>query len=361
MTIESSVPNLRPLRMGELLDRIIRLYRQNFLTFIGIVALVQVPVILLQLLMTIFVTGRQFETFSNPTNPTPADISQFTTAAFTTFIVSMFVIFLSFVLVQGLGTAALTRAVANSYLGQKTGVIEAYRQIGSSWLKLLLALLVAFLIGILLFIWVLIPCVGWITGGGIMLFYVGVVVPLIAPVIVLENYSAAGAVQRVWGMARQRFWWVFGFAVLLIIFNYLVVSGPATLISLGFQSATGDPFSTTFDNSQFVLQNVVQTLVTLIFSLLYLPIQLAGYTLLYFDLRVRLEGFDLALLASETAEDGSLDAAGAIQSAPKAEGRFAVTLNEMGYFAMITIALFIVLFIFGSIASSLLFPFGAGF
>ncbi len=33
-----SLPSLRPLRLGELLDQAIRLYRRNFLTFIGIIA-----------------------------------------------------------------------------------------------------------------------------------------------------------------------------------------------------------------------------------------------------------------------------------------------------------------------------------
>ena len=39
---------LRPLRLGELLDRAIRLYRGNFLTFIGIIAVVYVPLMVLQ-------------------------------------------------------------------------------------------------------------------------------------------------------------------------------------------------------------------------------------------------------------------------------------------------------------------------
>lgn len=355
MTIESASPNLRPLRMGELLDRIIRLYRQNFLTFIGIVALVQVPVILLQLLLTIFVTGNQIEPFVNPT-PAPGEIPQFDSAIFTTFFVSIAILFLSFILVQGLGTAALTQAVANSYLGKKVGIIESYKEIGNSWLKLLAALFLSAIIGILLFFWFLIPCVGWITGGGILVFYAAVIVPLIAPVVVLEKYSAAGAVQRVWSLVRRRFWWVFGFAFLLVIFNYLVVTGPAALINYLFQSAAGDPFTIDAASNQFVIQNIIQTLVTLIFSLLYLPIQLAGYTLLYFDLRVRLEGFDLAVLASEAADDGSFDAVGTIEAAPKGDSRFIVTMNEMGYFALLTVGIGIIYFIVFSVIFAALGP-----
>ena len=39
----SAVPVLRPLRLGELLDQAVRIYRRNFLTFIGIIALVYIP------------------------------------------------------------------------------------------------------------------------------------------------------------------------------------------------------------------------------------------------------------------------------------------------------------------------------
>src|SRR5512138_1588066 len=43
-----SLTTLRPLRLGELLDRAIRLYRANFLTFIGIIALIYIPLMVLQ-------------------------------------------------------------------------------------------------------------------------------------------------------------------------------------------------------------------------------------------------------------------------------------------------------------------------
>lgn len=341
MTVESSVPGLRPLRMGELLDRIIRLYRQNFLTFIGIVALVQIPIVLLQLVLTVFVTGPQVDTFSNPNPNAVPDFNSVMGSIFgVAFIVSIF----SFIFVQGLGTAALTQAVANSYLGKKTGIIESYKQIGNSWPKLLVALFLAGLVGILLVVWLIIPCIGWLTGPGALVFFATVVIPLIAPVVVLEKQSPSGAIQRVWSLVRRRFWWVFGFAFLLIIFNFLLISGPTALINFIFQSPSGAPSTVIGDNS-FIIQTVVQSAVSLILSLLYLPIQLVGYTILYFDLRVRLEGFDLAVLASETAEDGSFDAVGTIESAPKGDSRFAVTWNELGYFTIISIGVGILYFL----------------
>ena len=51
------LPALRPLRLGELLDQAIRLYRRNFITFIGIIALVYVPLMILQTASTTLMTS----------------------------------------------------------------------------------------------------------------------------------------------------------------------------------------------------------------------------------------------------------------------------------------------------------------
>ena len=330
--------------MGELLDRIVRLYRQNFLTFVGIIALVQVPLSLIQFLIVIL-------TVPEPVSPIPGTdfggLTQPTGGFFATLLPAL----LSFVLVQGVGTAALTWAIASNYLGKKTGVLDAYQQIGKVWLTLLGAIFLAGLIGIGLFIWLLIPCIGWVTGLGVLMFYYSVVVPMIAPVIVLERHSPTRAVERIWGLVRERFWWVFGFAILLLLFNYLLISGPTAVISLVFQFGIGDPLNPTRD--QLILQNVVQTIVTLIFSLLYLPLQLIGFTLLYFDLRVRLEGFDLAVLANEAA-GGPVDAVETIASAPKSKSERIVTGKELGYFAVISIGVVVIYFVFAAVAGSIL-------
>jgi hypothetical protein len=44
------MPQLRPMSIGDMLDAAFRLYRQHFLTIIGIVALLQAPMAMLQFL-----------------------------------------------------------------------------------------------------------------------------------------------------------------------------------------------------------------------------------------------------------------------------------------------------------------------
>jgi hypothetical protein len=156
MTVESSSPKLRPLNLGELLDRIVRLYRQNFLTFIGIVAIVQVPVILIQLLFSLTSWGRAAQGGFDPTFSTGRS-----TEALGGSLVNILIAILSLILVQGIGTAAMTRAIANNYMGRKTGITEAYRQIGDVWLPLIGALLLSGIVVIAVFVWWIVPCVGW--------------------------------------------------------------------------------------------------------------------------------------------------------------------------------------------------------
>jgi hypothetical protein len=93
--------------------------------------------------------------------------------------------------------------------------------------------------------------------------------------------------------------------------------------------------------STYMLQTIVQTAVTLFFSLIYLPLQLTAITLMYFDLRVRTEGFDLAVLAQGLAIDtGSEmgDVTAVTAQVPVSRGEKLVTSNEFGYFVVVSIA-----------------------
>lgn len=318
----STAPTLRPLGIGQLLDHAIRLYRRNFLKFVGIIAVVQIPATLLQLFFSTWVLqeGAQ-QNFEDLACLGPL-------GGLITGLVSL-------ALVQGLATAALTRAVADHYLGESTGFLDTFRKIGSSWLTLIGALILAGIYALLLIIWFLIPCIGWITGLGILFYFGMVVIPLIAPVIVLENQSASQAIRRAWDLARRRFWWVLGFVFVLFLFNQLIVSGPSLLMTLLLDFSVYPASGTGFWDA-YSLQVVIQSLVSLVLGLIYLPLQLTCITLMYFDLRVRTEGFDLALQA-ESAYAGQEGVPESLLQAPVTGKTDLVTWQEMGYFALLTI------------------------
>jgi hypothetical protein len=335
----STPPALRPLHLGELLDQAIRLYRRNFLTFIGIIALVYVPVMILQTAASTLLSSSMLDMASGSFSPEQI----FSNYAYWIGMLStLFLALVNYILVQGIATGALTRAVADNYLGRKTSILDAYRGIRGSWLALLGALLFVGILFIGAVIWWLVPCIGWFTGLGMMAFLMTAINPLVAPVVVLEGQGAIDAVRRAWSLARRRFWPVLGYIFVLYLFSMIIVGGPSAIANValsGALQAFDDP------TTQLVVTSVIQSLVSLVGILIYYPLQMTAFTLIYFDLRVRTEGFDLALLTVDTSAATDITQAVA---APPSTGRL-ITGQDLGNFAILTLAatgIYILLFSF---------------
>ena len=322
-------PVLRPLRLGELLDQAIRLYRRNFITFIGIIAVIYIPLMILQTASTALLTSSIGDL---TTASQPEEI--FTNYAYWGGMLSTLVVtFIQFILVQGIATGALTRAVADNYLGKQTGILDAYRGIKDSWISLLGALLVIILLFIALSIWwIAVPCIGWFTGLGMMAFLMSAVSPLVAPVVVLEKQSALAAIRRAWDLARRRFWPVLGTIFVLYLFSLLIVNGPAAIVNAILTQVVSSFGDVT---TQLVITTIIQSLVSLVFVLLFYPLQMAAFTLIYFDLRVRTEGFDIALLTMNASEP--VDSAKVSQVPVPQSNERLITAPEMGNFAILTL------------------------
>lgn len=347
MTTPKKSPTLRPLSLGELLDRAIRLYRRNFFKFIGIIAVVQIPITIISLIVGLFTISGMSSQLMNPSavqnlenveNPFALLGPNFFSGIGISLIVGLVSIFL-----LAIAMAAVTRLVADAYLGERIGAIEAYFRIEDRVPALFGTLITNFLVGVVVFIWFLIPCIGWLTGSSMLSVLAYILIPLTVPVVILEGFSGFNALRRAWELVRRRFWPVIIIAVVLYLFNQLVVAGPAYLISLIFQYLT--PGMINSGNAQLAIQiqTVIQTLVSMIFSLLYLPLQLACMTLLYFDLRVRQEGLDLVLAAEE---QPGISAAELVANAPKMpQGNF-MSWGEVGNFAILSVGGGIIFFIF---------------
>ena len=288
----SNLPTLRPLRLGELFDQAIRLYRQHFLTYVGIMAVVYIPYVIVQtvsstVLLAAMQTMRGREIFTSP--------------AYWLFIFSIFVgIGLNEVFVSGLGTAALTNATAHSYLNQKISILDSYRQLGNSWLHLLFAMLIVSLLSSLLSTWAIVPIAGWFTGLGAMIFLAAVVAELLPPIIVIEKSTWLDPIKRAWDLGRRRFWWLLGVAMIFSLFTLLISTGPTLIISAVSNSLAG---------RAIVISTLISTILGSLLHLITLPILIVAKTLIYFDLRIRTEGFDLALATLEASEGAEIDIA----------------------------------------------------
>ncbi len=347
MSTPKTASNLRPLSLGELLDRAIRLYRKNFFKLIGIIAIVQIPITIISLIISLFTVGDLAQLAVNPSalenteNPLELLGPNFFTGMGANVVVGIVSIAL-----LAIAMAAVTRLVADAYLGERIGTIEAYLRIEDRVGALIWTLVTNFVFGVLLFVWFLIPCIGWFTGASMLSVLGYIVIPLAVPVVVLEGYSGWNALRRAWELIRRRFWSVIIFAVVLYLFSQLVVGGPSYIISLIFQYLMPSMINEGNVQSFVQIQTIVQTLVSLIFSLLYVPLQLTCMTLLYFDLRVRQEGLDLVLAAEE---QPGISAAELVSKAPRIpEGSF-MTAGEMGNFAILSLGGGVVVFLFSMI------------
>jgi hypothetical protein len=107
--------------------------------------------------------------------------------------------------------------------------------------------------------------------------------------VVLEGQGPVAAIGRSWKLATSSFWRVLGIYILLVLLILVLTLVPSYSISAGVQLIFPDPIG------DFAIQQILTLLGTYIIQILVLPLSLIAFTLLYYDLRVRKEGFDLQL------------------------------------------------------------------
>jgi hypothetical protein len=313
-----SMPRLRPMSIGDMLDAAFRLYRQHFLTFIGIVALLQVPMAMLQFAAQLpYMQALQRFTTSPPVlapGAGPFDIFPF--AQLLPYYALIFGLgIFQYLLVYNLMTGALANAISRSYLGQPISILSAYNIGFKRFIALIVASLTPFAIS-LVFVAIIAGCafgtfytmgvrtneqpniglaiaagiglIGVIFVGGIagLFFYVRLL--LTTQAIVLEDQGPWAGLTRSWQLVGQAFWRSLGILLLVYAFIYivsLIVQLPLIIL--------GAFFGMLLNNS--VLYQSVASLVTYGVLILVLPLQFIIFTLLYYDLRIRKEGYDLEL------------------------------------------------------------------
>ena len=321
----NATPHLRPMSIGDLFDAAFRLYRRHFLTFIGIVALLQVPMAIIQILAQIpYAQALQRFTTRPPIlrpGATPFDFFPWR-EMLPYYGVLILLSVVQYLVVYNLMTGALANAISRSYLGQPVSIIGAYslggRRIGS----LIAASLAPFLLGLVLALVGAGCAIAALSTMGVrpgqdsniplvivaVLGMFGLILLLIAAAlliyvrlllatqaIVLEGRGPLEGLLRSWRLVGQSFWRTLGIVVLVFIFAYiiaLIVQLPA----LAVLALTGAMFS------NITLYQTISVLVSYLVMILILPLQFAIFTLLYYDLRVRKEGYDMEVLAQQTAQ-----------------------------------------------------------
>lgn len=256
--------SLEPMTTGMILDRSFRLYAQNFSLMIGLTAIVQLPILILSVGVPLF---RE----TNVILGVLAALVGLIALAISGFIITPWV------------TAAATKAVSERFLGNQITVASALK-FGSRYIWRLL--LIQIVVGIIVFVGILllvIPGIMW------ALSY-----SLVVPIAVLENSPHGGEIrQRSWNLVKGNRWKLFAVIAIIVVAQVLLSLSGTFFIQLiyGPVSGTGQ---------------AIGGLISGVAGLLTYPLQPIAVTLLYYDLRIRKEGFDLEMLSraigdSETA------------------------------------------------------------
>jgi hypothetical protein len=114
---------------------------------------------------------------------------------------------------------------------------------------------------------------------------------LINQAIVLEQCGAVAGLRRSWHLTSGWFWRTFWVSTCAAILTYLIGTLPALAISFALGLAGSAPAAS--------LAPSITTAVSQAGLIVALPLQIAISTLLYFDLRIRREGYDLEMLARQ--------------------------------------------------------------
>ncbi len=323
MTVTAFDP--QPLRIGQILDRAVRLYRRNFLKFIGIIAVVEIPMALLTAAIN---SAAQIWTLQGASLNVPA------TAMGGSFALSILSLVLNVIqgILRVLASAAIVRNLADQFLGKSSGILETYRDLGSSWKTIIGTLFLSGIVNLLLFILLIVPCIGWLSGLGLLFFYAAVVQQLLAPVVTLEQQSAGGTLRRAWDLARRRFWPCIGFVGVLYLLTLLFSIGPTALLFSGIMFSA-EIFPSLDAAALVLVEQVASSVVGTVLGLILLPLQAIAVCLMYIDLRVRTEGFDLAWKVQT-----STDLEYQWPAAPVPATGSLITWEDFGHFSVLSLA-----------------------
>jgi hypothetical protein len=294
-------PVLRPLSVGDIIDRMLRLLRADPVLFIGIAA---IPTLVSDVLQRAVGLTQTF------------DVSQFTAALNTPGATPTFpqqlqpinpglaaVVAVVSVVLSVIQAAALTYAIGQRYLGRPETIGDAYskgtRALPRLFLSfLLVGVLAAVVFGLVALVIVLSAAALAIVAvilGLIAFFFVlpwaFLSLAFVTPAIVLEGLGPVAAIRRSFQLVDKARLRTLGLWILM----GLIASLLGVIFSVIFlASFVANP----------TVSAVLQTAATVASGAISGPLLYGALTILYYDMRVRKEAFDLQLAAEALPREG---------------------------------------------------------
>jgi hypothetical protein len=269
--------DLRPLSLGEILDRTFSLYRRNFLLFAGITAIPQLLILALRLAGMLLATERSRA-------GAPLEQLQSRTAdgllAFGIIgvVVALIVYWVVYVFAQG-GTVY---AVSELYLGRSTTIGAALGRVRGQLLILLAVTGFNFLAVMGAFIFLIIPGI-----------YVGCRLLTCVPAALLEDLGPIASLERSFKLTKD----YAGRSFVIYLLYTALVYAAAFLFTFPFGVAMGLSAKNPEAVRLFLALSHVGEFVA---GVLVGPVLTIATAVFYYDLRVRKEAFDLQFMMNPT-------------------------------------------------------------
>ena len=257
--------DLRPLSLGEILDRTFTLYRRNFLLFFGITALPQLLVLGFNLCQVLF-TGRP----GTPKIMSGTIIAMGIIGALVGFIVY----FVAYLFVHG-GTVY---AVSDLYLGRPTSIGASLRRMRGQAGSLLGVLILNGLVVMVATIFFIIPGV-----------YVACRLITCIPAALLENLGPRESLERSFALTKDNA----GRSFVIYLLYFAIFYAIFFLLAFPFMLAVG---LSARNPAMVTLWTMLMQIGTSLATILVTPIFTIASTVFYYDLRVRKEAFDLQIM-----------------------------------------------------------------
>ncbi|HUI83396.1 MAG TPA: glycerophosphoryl diester phosphodiesterase membrane domain-containing protein [Candidatus Binatia bacterium] len=272
---------LRPLSLGELLDRAFQLYRSRFAVFAGIAAVAYIPLFVLRTALLWL--------------PQTPSISQLLATG-----LGMVLAGICQMLALAAAAAATIIVVSAAYLDRPITLREAYGRVSGMLLRVFLIMFgsgIAIGIGLVLFI---VP--------GVILF---LMFALAIPVAVLEDAGFGESLSRSRELTAGHRFRVF--AIYLLYFTLVLALDVGLLAPLGALVAlTKGPAGLATVSPLVAVASII---VNYLVECLLTPVVTICLSLMYYDERVRKEAFDIQIMMNALGEGAPASVAGASSNA----------------------------------------------
>jgi hypothetical protein len=266
--------DLRPLSLGEILDRTFSLYRRNFVLFLGINALPQLLILAFNLAQT-FLTAAPAAVGRPPAAELQARGATGLMAFGFIGIIIGFILYLIVILFAQGGTVF---AVSELYLGRSTSIGASLRRMRGNLGSLFGVLLLNGLATMAAFIFLIIPGI-----------YVACRLMTCVPAALLEDLGPRASLERSFGLTKD----YAGRAFVIYLLYFILLYAAIFLFMFPFAFLAGMAAK---DPSLMRTWMSVSHVGNFFAAVLVTPFITIAAAVFYYDLRVRKEAFDLQFM-----------------------------------------------------------------